>query len=108
MVPALFFSQVVLIALVWLCLTRHGMWPSDPAPGPPTPAPTPPMLKPHRAHKSLTGLTTQPHGDACTPASDLHLEAPRHPAACPPGGAAARWTPPPHRRFWNAPKYLSA
>ena len=31
MVPTLFFYQLVLIALVWLCLMCHWMWPSAPA-----------------------------------------------------------------------------
>ena len=31
MVSDLFFSQLVLIALVWLCLMLYWVWPSDPA-----------------------------------------------------------------------------
>jgi hypothetical protein len=42
MVPTLFFSQLVLVALVWLCVMLHWAWPSDPAMSPPTPEPTPP------------------------------------------------------------------
>ena len=29
MVSALFFSQLVLIALMWLCVMLHGAWLSD-------------------------------------------------------------------------------
>src|SRR5947208_3250411 len=42
MVSHLFFYQLVLIALVWLCLMLHWAWPSDRAiaqPTPPQPAP---------------------------------------------------------------------
>jgi hypothetical protein len=31
MVSPLLFYQLVLIALVWLCLMLHWAWPSDPA-----------------------------------------------------------------------------
>ena len=72
MVPDLFFSQLVLIALVWLCLLLHWMWPSDPAPCPPTPAPTPPVPKHQRERTPFAGLTTKPHCDACA-----HATAPR-------------------------------
>jgi hypothetical protein len=37
MVPALFFSQLGLIALVWLCLLRYWAWPSDGTTVHPTP-----------------------------------------------------------------------
>jgi hypothetical protein len=30
MVSPLFFSQLVLVALVWLCVILHGVWPSGP------------------------------------------------------------------------------
>ena len=32
MVSHLFFYQLGLIALVWLCLMLHWVWPSDPLP----------------------------------------------------------------------------
>jgi len=32
MVSHLFFSQLVLVALVWLCVMLHWAWPSDPQP----------------------------------------------------------------------------
>ena len=79
MVPDLFFSQLVLIALVWLCLMLHWTWPSDPATCPPTPEPTPSVPKRHRERKPFAGLTKKPHCDACAHASNLRPEAP-----CPP------------------------
>ena len=96
MVPDLFFPQLVLIALVWLCLMLHWTWPSDPPRVRPTPEPTPSVPKRHRERKPFAGLTKKPHCDACAHASNLRPEAPcpRHPASCPHGGAAARWIPP--------------
>jgi hypothetical protein len=96
MIPDLFFHQLVLIALVWLCLMLQWTWPRDPATWSPTPAPTPPVPQRHRERKPFAGLTTKPHCDACAHASDLRPEAPcppRLPASCPHGDAAARWTP---------------
>ena len=60
MVPTLFFYQLVLIALVWLCLMFHWMWPSAPATCLPTPAPTPPVPKRKRERPPFAGLTTKP------------------------------------------------
>jgi hypothetical protein len=79
MVSHLFFYQLVLIALVWLCLMLQWTWPSDPAPCPPIPEPTPPVPKRHRVPKPFTGLTTKPHCDACEHGSDLRPEAPHTP-----------------------------
>ena len=44
MVSHLFFYQLTLIALVWLCVMLQWMWPSAPtAVDPTTPEPTPPL-----------------------------------------------------------------
>src|SRR5215216_4457355 len=96
MVPTLFFYQLVLIALVWLCLMCHWMWPSAPATCLPTPAPTPPVPKRKRERTPFAGLTTKPHCDACEHGTLLARKLPQlpHPASCPHGGAVARWTPP--------------
>ena len=31
MIPTLFFYELVLVALAWLCLMRWWLWPHDPA-----------------------------------------------------------------------------
>ena len=73
MVPDLFFYQLVLVALVWLCVMLHWAWPSDPAAVcPTTPEPPGPRPKPHREPTPFAGLTTKPHCDACA-----HRGAPR-------------------------------
>src|SRR5215813_3405993 len=82
MVSHLFFYQLMLVALVWLCLMLHWLWPSDPAPGcPTTPEPPGPRPKRRRAPTPFAGLTTKPHCDACE-----HGSAPRPqtPSAPPP------------------------
>ena len=76
MVSHLFFYQLTLIALVWLCLMLQWAWPSDPvAAGPTPPDPTSPRPKRNRAPKPFEGLITKPHCDACE-----HGTAPRPPA----------------------------
>jgi IS1 family transposase len=79
MVSHLFFYQLVLIALAWLCLMLHWTWPSDPATCPPTPEPTPPVPKRHREPTPFAGLTTKPHCDACEHGTDPRPPAPSTP-----------------------------
>jgi hypothetical protein len=81
MVSSLFFYQLVLVALVWLCVMFHWAWPSDPATTCPTTLePPPPRPKRRREPQPLAGLTTKPHCTACA-----HVGAPRpHPPAAPP------------------------
>src|SRR5438132_4338689 len=82
MVSHLFFYQLVLIALVWLCLMLQWAWPSDPAAACPPPLePPPPVPKRHRAPTPFAGLTTKPHCDACEHSTDSR---PQPPAAPPP------------------------
>src|ERR1700746_1872251 len=82
MVSHLFFYQLVLIALVWLCLMLHWAWPSDPAAVCPTaPEPTPPLPKRRREPKPFAGFTQKPHCDACEPTP---APGPQAPAAPPP------------------------
>src|SRR5215467_872775 len=82
MVSHLFFYQLTLIALVWLCVILQWVWPSDPtAVGPTTPEPTPPPPKRHRAPKPFEGFITKPHCDACAHSTDPH---PQPPASPPP------------------------
>src|SRR5919201_1413135 len=80
MVSTLFFYQLVLIALVWLCVMLQWVWPSAPAAAcSTTPEPPPPQPKRQREPKPFEGLTIKPHCDACAQASALRPEAP-----CPP------------------------
>jgi hypothetical protein len=77
MVSELFFYQLGLIALVWLCFLLHWVWPSDAADVcPTTPTPTPPPPKRTREPKPFAGLTHKPHCDACEHASEPRLQAP--------------------------------
>src|SRR5438067_4462727 len=80
MVSHLFYYQLVLIALVWLCVMLHWAWPSDPVTVyPMTPEPPGPRPKRHREPTPFAGLTTKPHCDACAHASALRPEAPSPP-----------------------------
>jgi hypothetical protein len=80
MVPNLFFYQLVLVALVWLCFMLHWAWPSGCATAPLIPfQPTPPRPKRRREPKPFAGVTTKPHCDACAHAGEL-----RPPARWPP------------------------
>src|SRR5215831_5954040 len=79
MVPDLFFYQLLLVALIWLCVMLHWAWPSDPATCSTTSEPAPLGPKRTREPKPFVGLTTKPHCDACARASDLRPEAPSPP-----------------------------
>ena len=81
MVPDFFFSQLALIALVWLYLMLHWVWPSDPAACSTTAAFSSPRPKPKREPTPFAGLTTKPPCDACT--------RPRRPPARPLSSAPA-------------------
>ena len=96
MVSDLFFYQLMLIALVWLCVMLHWAWPSDSAAVPRRYLGAhPPPPKRHREPKPFAGLTQKPHCDACAHASDPARTPPqrRHHVSCSRGGAAARSTP---------------
>ena len=80
MVSDLFFSLLGLIALVWLCLMLHWVWPSDAADTCPT-TPAPPLPQRTREPTPFAGLTQKPHCDACTHATDSR---PHVPSAPPP------------------------
>jgi hypothetical protein len=84
MVPELFFYQLVLVALVWLCLMLHWAWPRDYATAQLAPSqPRPPRPKRRREPKPFAGLTHQPHCDACAHAGEPRSHAPLapHPAS---------------------------
>jgi hypothetical protein len=60
MVSHLFFYQLVLVALVWLCVMLQWAWPSDSAAACPTPPePLPPVPKRHREPTPFVGSATQ-------------------------------------------------
>jgi IS1 family transposase len=82
MVSHLFYYQLALVALVWLCLMLQWAWPSAPAAGcATTPEPPGPRPKRHREPTPFAGLTHKPPCDACAHASTPH---PQPPAAPPP------------------------
>src|SRR6266849_5659837 len=82
MVSHLFFYQLVLVALVWLCVMLHWAWPSDPAAACPPPELPPLLPKRKREPKSFAGLTTKPPCDACEHGTTAPR--PQAPAAPPP------------------------
>src|SRR5918912_3101366 len=70
MVSHLFFYQLTLIALVWLCVMLHWAWPSDSAAASPSLlGPTPPRPKRRREPKPFVGFTRKPPCDACAQAT---------------------------------------
>src|SRR5438876_4800985 len=80
MVSHLFFYQLTLIALVWLCVMLQWAWPSDPAAAcPTTPEPLPPVPKRRREPTPFAGFTHKPHCDACEHATDPRPQAPSAP-----------------------------
>src|SRR6266702_1528309 len=81
MVSHLFFYQLVLVALVWLCVMLQWAWPSDPAAACPTTLePTPPPPKRHREPTPFAGLIHKPHCAACEQVAQAP-EAPPPPAS---------------------------
>src|SRR5438477_6342207 len=83
MVSHLFFYQLVLVGLLWLCCMLQYAWPSGHAADiQRLPQPLPPPRKSPRAPKPFPGLTHKPHCDACE-----HATASRPQAPC---------APPPH------------
>jgi IS1 family transposase len=70
MVSELFFYQLVLIALLWLCCMLHGVWPSDGGATNPTPSqPAPPLRRRSREPQPFPGLIHTPHCAACAQAA---------------------------------------
>ena len=86
MVSDLFFYQLGLIALVWLCCMLHWVWPSD-RPTVPSPLPQPMLSRRTRAPKPFAGLTTKPHCDTCAHSTDSR---PQPPACLPPRMVSTR------------------
>jgi IS1 family transposase len=70
MVSELFFYQLVLIALLWLCCMLHWVWPSDCGATSLTPSqPTPPPRMRSREPQPFPGLIHKPHCAACEQAA---------------------------------------
>src|SRR5215470_330745 len=87
MVSHLFFYQLTLIALVWLCLMLQWAWPSALAAGcPTTPEPPGPRPKRRREPTPFAGLTTKPHCDACEHGSASRPQTPAPPRIVPTRG----------------------
>ena len=79
MASALFYYQLVLVALVWLCLILQWAWPSDTAVCPTTPEPPPPRPKRTREPTPFAGRTYKPPCDACEHTTDSGPQAPSPP-----------------------------
>src|SRR2546430_571235 len=81
MVSHLFFYQLVLLGLLWLCVMLHYAWPNEYAGGDQRPSkPLPPPRKPSSDPHPFPGLTRTPPCAACEQA---HAYAPQ-PPGCPP------------------------
>jgi IS1 family transposase len=81
MVSDLFFSQLVLVGLLWLCVMLHYAWPSDRSAGDQRPSkPLPPPPKRSSDLKPFPGLTRKPPCAAC---EQGHEHRPQ-PPGCPP------------------------
>src|SRR5713101_7921994 len=92
MVSDLFFYQLALVALLWLCLMLHGMWPSERVtPGSTSPARTPLPRKRVREPKPFGGLTHKLPCVACEQAT--YTPTVRTPPAPPPRMISPRGRP---------------
>src|SRR5216683_3044444 len=80
MVSHLFFYQLVLVGLVWLCVMLHWAWPSDRLAGDQKPSQPLPPRKRSRDSKPFPGLTCKPPCAACEQAHE-HVS---QPPGCPP------------------------
>jgi len=86
MVSHLFFSQLMFLGLLWLCIMLHYAWPNECPGGAQRPSkPLPPSRKRSHDPKPFPGLTRKPPCAACEQA---HAYAPQ-----PPGGPPPRIVP---------------
>lgn len=112
MVSPLFFSQLVVFALIWLFVVLHLAWPKCPPPALVTPTePEPLKVKRHRSKESppFEGLTKQPHCALC----ERDPGEPQTPAPVPPDplpsanrrprevDTSQHFCPHPGCRFWG-------
>src|SRR5438093_1746905 len=91
MISDLFFYQLLLVGLLWLCLMLHCMWPSERVmPGSTRPPPPLPPRKRSSDPQPFPGLTRTPPCAACAQA---HASAPQPPGCPPPRKVPARARP---------------
>src|SRR5215510_1300668 len=88
MIPRLFYYQLVILGLLWLCVMLHLTWPSRAAVSPPKPV-EPEPIKPKRQHSSepkpFVGLTQKPPCALCAhEAAHPTPSSPVRPAPMPP------------------------
>ena len=85
MIPDPLLYQLLLVALVWLCVMLHVVWPSKRAVTRPTPTePVTPPRKRSKEPKPFTGLTHTPGCVACEQAAQEPAAPPPPPAPPPP------------------------
>jgi hypothetical protein len=90
MIPHLFYYQLVIWGLLWLCVMWHLTWPSRCTTAQGTPAqPIMPRRQRSKAPKPFAGLTHKPHCALCEQEAV-------HPQAAPP--VPPEPMPPTHRR----------
>jgi hypothetical protein len=82
MIPDPLLYKLLLVVLVWLCVTLHLLWPSERAAAQPTPPqPVPPLRTRSKEPKPFAGLARKPQCDGCEQATEVprfrHLP-PRH------------------------------
>jgi IS1 family transposase/transposase-like protein len=88
MITDLLFYKLLLLALVWLCLMLHMLWPTErTALCSPPRIPTPPRRNYSKEPKPFTGLVHKPRCEACEQAADTP---PQLPGAPPPLLTATR------------------
>ena len=99
MIPHLFYYQLVILGLLWLCVMLHLAWPRRAAVSPQKPV-EPESIKPKRkpslAPQPFQGLPQTPPGTLCVhEAAHLTLSSPVRPAPMPHRtNVLVRWIPP--------------
>src|SRR6266700_3134915 len=92
MVSHLFFYQLMVLGLLWLCVMLHYAWPNECTGGDQKPSkPLPPPCKRSSAPKPFPGLTRKPCCAACAQAAEE--PAAQEPAAPPPPITSSRGRP---------------
>src|SRR5439155_9176152 len=88
MIPHLFYSQLVVLGLLWLCILLHAVWPSRGTVSPQRPAepePIPPQRQRSHEPRPFVGLTHTPHCALCAhEATHGKPPPPMRPAPMPP------------------------